>query len=99
MIDLVIIGSVAAVSQLAAHWFPWRRLFKKELPRVLAYIIGTACMMTPVIVYMTLKGMFESLTILITAVIFSGTAVMAGYAVDGLLERLNIQELQVEDTF
>lgn len=36
-----ICATLPAASMAAAHWFPWRRVFRRELYRLEAYTIGT----------------------------------------------------------
>jgi len=84
MIYIVLI-SLAITGQLAAHYFPWKRLLHKDLPRPAAYIIGVAIMLTPYAVWLLTAKEMASFIGLVAAVLSSGLAVLAAYLFDAWL--------------
>jgi hypothetical protein len=84
--DVIVIGMITGALELVAHWFPYRRLFHHEMPRLVAYTIGTVLMLTPACVYLGIKGLWDALIVLAAAVFFSGAAVVIGYGIDMVAE-------------
>lgn len=92
--EIFLAALVGAMQQAIQHWFPWRLLFKVELPRVAAYTIGTLGYLVPVSVlywHWELAGMsvpYAHLAALWSCVIGSGVAVVITRIVDWLLDTL-----------
>ena len=84
MVYLVLMA-LAISGQLAAHYFPWKRLMHRELPRPLAYIIGVAIMITPYAVWLGMTGAYSNLVGLLVVVFSSGLAVLLAYLLDAWL--------------
>lgn len=47
---IALAAAFGAIQQVAQHYFPWGMIFRKELPRVVAYIIGTLAYLMPLTV-------------------------------------------------
>lgn len=69
-----------------SHYFPWRLLIGKRLPRLAAYTLGTLIMMLPLSVLFALRGEWNSLIALAVAVISAGLATIACYLFDDYLD-------------
>lgn len=90
--EIFLAALVGAMQQAIQHWFPWRMLFKTELPRVVAYTIGTLGYLVPVSVlywYWEMNGSvmpYAHLVALWSCVVGSGMAVVITRSVDWLLD-------------
>lgn len=84
--EIVIVAIIAALGQIAAHYFPWHKLFRGGLPKVAAYSIGTAFMALPATGWMVWAQEYRAAIVLWSAIAASGLAVMGAYALDGYLD-------------
>ena len=90
--EILLAALVGAMQQAIQHWFPWRLVFKKELPRVMAYTIGTLGYLVPVSVLywhwdqVGTAAAYMHLVALWSCIVASGMAVVITRAVDWLLD-------------
>lgn len=87
--DLIVI--VAAV-EFGLHYFPWRMLLGKELPRLAAYTLGMLGMMVPLSVWLMDRGEIEIIQMLWIVIVSAGLTVFALYGLDHYLELLRRDE-------
>jgi O-antigen ligase len=79
---------IAALIQLIEHWFPWRMLIGRELPRVAAYALGVLGFMAPLSVLFIDQQAWGALLAVWAVVVASGMAVMSAYAADWVMDRV-----------
>lgn len=98
MIGIVLTALVAMLITMAQHWFPWKECLKKDLPRPVAYMLGTLAILLPVTVLMAIEPALEhgfAIAAIWAAAAGAGLGTILGYAVDNLLQmemRLKIAE-------
>lgn len=86
--NLTILTGICALlpgtAMAAAHWFPWQRLFKRELRRLEAYAIGTTAIVgTAAIAIANSEGDGRDHSrMLILAAASAGVTTLVAYAVD-----------------
>src|SRR5689334_5648918 len=97
-IQIFITALIAALLQWVLHWFPWRMLLRRDLPRLLAYILGMLGIILPVSGLFIYQQAWNSLIALWAVVIASGVATVKAYGLDWLLNRITLsyesQELE-----
>lgn len=85
---------IAALILLVEHWFPWRLVFRRELPRVAAYVMGNLAMICPLsVLYWAWSGqsfVWPAMHLVALWVVSGagGLAVGFAYAIDWILLRL-----------
>lgn len=95
IIEISLAAVVAALTQCVSHWFPWRLVLRRELPKIAAYVLGMLGILLPV------TGLFwhwdanvvalprhAHLLGLWVSVVASGSAVVFAYGVDWLVDVL-----------
>jgi hypothetical protein len=98
--EVALAALIGAMQQAIQHWFPWRLVFHRELPRVVAYIIGTLGYLIPLTVLYVHWGqsgdvlpVWAHLSALWACVVASGGMVLFVRAVDWLLDiRVSLRE-------
>jgi hypothetical protein len=94
LMDIAMAALVGAMQQAIQHYFPWGLVFRRELPRVVAYIIGTLAYLIPVTVLYAHWAMigiannWSHLIALWACVAASGLSVILVRVVDWALERI-----------
>jgi hypothetical protein len=82
-------ASIAAITTVALHYFPWRAVRGRELSRPEAYTLGVLAMMIPLTVYFLsmgrLSGWQAVVTMWVTAV-GAGIGTIGTYALDSALD-------------
>jgi hypothetical protein len=79
---------VSALIQAVLHWFPWRMVLARDLPRIPAYILGVLGVALP------LSGLYwywcdvSALVSLWVVIAASGSSVIGAYAIDWTLDRV-----------
>ena len=48
--EIALAALIGAMQQVSQHYFPWPMIFRRELPRVPAYVMGTLAYLVPVTV-------------------------------------------------
>jgi len=81
--DLIVI---VMVTELGLHYFPWRMLLGKELPRLAAYTLGLLGMMVPLSAWLMDRNEIEILQTIWMVVCAAGMTVFALYGLDHYLE-------------
>ena len=72
--------------QLGSHFIPWAQIFgRRELPRLVAYIIGTLTIGAVYSVWLMLRDMTTALWMYWLIAVSSGAAVSAGYLIDWMI--------------
>ncbi len=84
--DLIVI---VALVELGLHYFPWRMLIGRELPRLAAYTLGLLGMMVPFSVWLTDHHEAEIVHTLWVVIISAGMTVFALYGLDHYLDVWN----------
>ena len=75
------------MAEFGLHYFPWRVLLKgKELPRVVAYTLGTLAMMVPLTAWLWYRNETEVIGVLWTVIFTAGLMVLALYGLDRFLK-------------
>jgi hypothetical protein len=96
VIGIALAALVSALVQAISHWFPWRLALGRELPRVWAYVVGVLGFLLPVTVLywrwdvVGLMVAWSHLVALWACVVASGLAVVLGYAIDGIANRVRL---------
>lgn len=97
MIEQILLTTLISVLlMLVEHWFPWRLLLRKDLPRVAAYVLGVlgmAVSLTGLYAYWAVEPpdpfwAHGHLAALWSVIVGSGLAVVGAYGIDRLLTRL-----------
>ena len=77
------------------HWFPWRLMLRKDLPRLVAYILGVLALHVPLTglyIYWASSGVdvgeHAHLVALWVVTVGGGLAVLSAYGIDWLLDNL-----------
>ena len=93
--DLIVI--VVAL-EFGLHYFPWRLLIRRKLPRLAAYTLGLLGMMGPYTVWLMDRGEVEMVQTLWMVIIAAGGTVFALYGLDRYLdnERVRAEAAQRE---
>lgn len=93
-IEISLASLLAIFILFTEHWFPWSMIFGRELPRLLAYIIGLLALVLPLTalyswwaIHQPIWG-WAHLAALWAVVCAGGGAVLLAYATDWLLERI-----------
>lgn len=81
--DLIV---TVALAELGLHYFPWRMLIGKKLPRLTAYTLGLLGMMVPFSVWLTDHDEIEILHTLWIVIVSAGVMVFALYGLDHYLD-------------
>lgn len=96
-----IVAPLISVAVLVAeHYFPWRRVIGRELPRPAAYMMGVIAVAGPVVVFFPND---PALGVLWLCIILGGLAVIGCYLLDGYIdgrderERANKLEAKFRD--
>lgn len=70
------------------HWFPWQRVLRAPLPRLVAYIMGTLALTGP----LTVLAVVTEQTVMAIAIPFvtavGGLTVIGAYGIDDAINRL-----------
>lgn len=82
---IVIVGLL----ELGLHYFPWRLLIGKHLPRLAAYTLGLLGMMGPFSVWLIDRNEIEIVQTLWIVIVAAGLMVFALYGLDHYLDVLN----------
>jgi hypothetical protein len=96
LIGISLAALVSALIQLVSHWFPWRLVLGRNLPRVWAYVVGVLGFLVPVTAlfwYWDVNGLVEAwlnLIALWACVVASGLAVVLAYAIDCIANRVRL---------
>lgn len=77
---------ISALVLLAGHWFPFRKLFRRELPRIPSYIYGVLAIITPAIVLWSARGEQRAAWELFWISVSAGVAVAGAYLLDHLID-------------
>ena len=83
---------VASLTLLVQHYFPWRLVFRKDLPRVLAYVMGVLALAAPLSGLFVVWGEFASLVSLWVVIGAGGISVMGAYGLEWLLKKIREAE-------
>jgi hypothetical protein len=95
VIGIALSALVSALIQAVSHWFPWRLVLGRALPRVWAYIVGVLGFLAPLTVLFWSWGAWLYLAALWACVVSSGLAVVLAYAIDEIANRVRLaHELQ-----
>ncbi len=79
---------VVVFIEMFEHYFPWRSIFGKELPRLLAYVLGVLGLMVPFTAWLLERGNREIAIILWVVLSAGGLAVGALYLFDWLINQV-----------
>jgi hypothetical protein len=88
--EILIVGLIVFLIEFGEHYFPWKLLLRKRLPRVVAYMIGVLGLVLP------LGGLFiwwqawECLIALGVVIGCGGGAVLLGYGLDHAMKRITL---------
>lgn len=79
---------IPATAMAAAHWFPWRRIFKSELHRLIAYAIGTTAIVGTAAVAMSVSDgdRRDHRALLLLAALGAGVTTLMAYTIDKFVD-------------
>jgi hypothetical protein len=77
---------IVVLSELGLHYFPWRMLIGRKLPRLGAYTLGLLGMMVPLSAWLMVRSEIEILQTLWIVNCAAGMTVFALYGLDHYLE-------------
>lgn len=89
---------IVALVELGMHYFPWRMLIRRKLPRLAAYTLGLLGIMVPFSLWLMDRNEIEILQTMWIVVISAGITVFALYGLDRYfdLERRDAEAGQME---
>lgn len=88
---------IPATAMAAAHWFPWRRLFRGDLNRLAAYAIGTSAIVGTAALAISVSDgdRREHRTLVLLAALGAGLATLLAYTIDKFVDmRAELAEKQ-----
>jgi phosphate/sulfate permease len=88
MMAIFLAALVAALIQMTLHWFPWRMVLGKDLPRISAYVLGVLGFALPLSVLLWHWQSWLELLAVWAVVAASGVAVASAYGTDWMLDRV-----------
>lgn len=91
--EYLLLAVVAGMGQGLAHWFPWKKIIGKPLPRVAAYVVGTVVMITPFGVWLAITGQWTALWGILTVAVASGASVIGAYGIDAAVEHQTMKDV------
>lgn len=68
------------------HYIPWRKWLGKDLPRLIAYVLGVLGMMVPLSLWLMDHGEIEIMQTIWIVIVSAGLTVFALYGLDRHLE-------------
>ncbi len=78
---------IVILSEAFLHYFRWKQvLMGRELPRIIAYVLGVLGMMLPFTIWLIEHGYIEIVGILWTVIIAGGLSVAACYGLDAIVD-------------
>lgn len=89
--------AVVMVAELGLHYFPWRMFLRgKELPRLVAYVLGVLGLMVPFSAWLWQRGEVDVIKVLWMVIGAGGLTVMALYGLDRWLD-LEMRNIEAAD--
>jgi hypothetical protein len=85
-IDVIVTALLSALMLLAGHYFPWRAVFNRELPRLAAYVYGVLAILLPVTGFLALNRLWLAVAATWSSAIAGGGVVLFCYAFDDWIE-------------
>ena len=85
---ILLTAVVAGLIQAIEHWFPWRMILGKDLPRISAYTLGVLGFALPLSALFSYWQFWSALAALWSVIVTSGCAVALAYGIDWLLDRV-----------
>lgn len=82
-------ASIAAITTVALHYFPWRAVRGRELSRPEAYTLGVLAMMIPLTVYFLSMGEitgWQAVVVMWVTAVGAGIGTAGTYALDSALD-------------
>jgi hypothetical protein len=86
--EILLACVVTMLLLLVEHWFPWRLMLRRDLPRLAAYVLGVLALAGPLTALFVRWKAWMPLAGLWSVIVSGGLAVMVAYGVDWLLGRL-----------
>jgi len=86
--SIILAAILAILGELVLHWFPWRLVFGRDLPRVEAYILGVLAFAVPLSWLLAAWQDLQALIALWIVIVAAGAAVCMAYGLDRALIRL-----------
>jgi hypothetical protein len=94
---LWILVALAMAAELGLHYFPWRLMFKgRDLPRVVAYMLGVCGLMVPFSLWLWMDGEAEIIPALWLFIAAGGLTVLGLYGLDHLLD-LEMRDIETQE--
>ncbi len=89
---------IVVLVELGLHYFPWRMLIRRKLPRLAAYTLGLLGIMVPFSLWLMDRDEIEILQTMWIVIISAGFTVFALYGLDRYfdLERKDVEAGQIE---
>jgi hypothetical protein len=86
--DILLTCVVAELLLFVEHWFPWRLMLGRDLPRLAAYVLGVLAMMGPLTGLFAHWGEMEAVIGMWAVVASGGLAVVMAHGADWVMGRL-----------
>lgn len=81
-LEIALAAAFSALLIVAGHWFPWPRLFHRELHRLEAYLFGVVAILGPACTLLALHGEWRSVLLLAACASVAGVTTAAAKAID-----------------
>jgi uncharacterized membrane protein YgcG len=92
--DVVIAVVMVWLLLWVQHWFPWQLMLRRQLPRLVAYVLGVLAMALPLtVLWWHDRGI---VTVLWSVIVAAGAATVSAYAIDYGLRCLVVLRERVE---
>jgi hypothetical protein len=97
-LEIFITGFVIIILLALEHYFPWELIFKRKLPRLIAYIIGVLGLAIPLSMlywYWVIKppeNVYAYILALWCIVISGGISVIGSYILDVILLKIRLAD-------
>lgn len=91
--DLRELVVIVVLVELGLHYFPWRMLIRRKLPRLAAYTLGLLGIMVPFSLWLMDRGEIEIMQTMWIVVVSAGFTVFALYGFD---RHLDLERKDVE---
>lgn len=87
--SLVALILVVMALEWGLHYFPWRLIFKRQLPRIPSYTLGVLAIFIPFSIWLCDHNYQQVLATLWIAIGSAGASVAFWYFIDWLLDKVN----------
>ena len=83
---ILIAALMSALSLMVQHLLPWPKIFDRDMPRVVAYILGVLALALPLTVLFAVWALWQALLALWMVIVAGGASVLLAYALEDWLK-------------